>query len=87
MQLPDDLTVDLVQLRDDLGAALQTSAPLVLDARAVRRVSTSALTLLLAATRDARERGLAVSWVSVPEVLREPARHLGLAEALQLPAA
>ena len=53
----------------------------------MRRVSTSALTLLLAATRDARERGLAVSWVSVPEVLREPARHLGLAEALQLPAA
>ena len=51
MQLPDDLTVDLVQLRDDLGAALQTSAPLVLDARAVRRVSTSALTLLLAATQ------------------------------------
>ena len=86
MQLPDDLTVDLVRLRDDLGAALQTSAPLVLDASAVRRVSTSALTLLLAATRDARERGLLVSWVSVPEALREPAQHLGLAQALQLPA-
>lgn len=58
-----------------------------LDGRAVERVDTAALQLLTLFRREALSRGRAVSWRGASPTLREAADTLGLARALDLPAA
>jgi ABC-type transporter Mla MlaB component len=73
-------------LLGDLLGALDAPAT-QLDGRAVERVDTAALQLLTLFRREALSRGCAVSWRGASAVLCEAADTLGLAGALDLPAA
>ncbi|MDI3262121.1 STAS domain-containing protein [Aerosticca soli] len=69
----------------ELVQALDAPAT-VLDGRAVERVDTAALQLLLLFRREAAARRHAVRWLGASQVLRDAAGVLGLAQALDLPA-
>lgn len=69
-------------LHGELGRALKSAAPLVLDAGRVERVDTAALQLLAAFFRAADAAGLTVRWQCVSPPLREATELLGLAEML-----
>ena len=70
----------------DLLGALDAPATQI-DGRAVERVDTAALQLLTLFRREALSRGCEVSWRGASATLCEAADTLGLARALDLPAA
>lgn len=65
-------------------SALQTPEPLEIDARAVRKIHTAALQVLLSLMAEARLQGLPVRWRNPSPALMEGARLLGLADSLGL---
>jgi phospholipid transport system transporter-binding protein len=73
-------------LLGDLLGALDAPATQI-DGRAVERVDTAALQLLTLFRREALSRGCAVSWRGASPTLCQAADTLGLAGALDLPAA
>ena len=74
-------------LRQQLLGALQTSEPLEIDGRAVRRIHAAALQAFLSLVVEARSRDLPVRWRDPSPTLVESARLLGLAGELGLSAA
>lgn len=73
-------------LHRTLKKALESGAPVSLQAHQVERADTAALQLLAAFIREARSRGITVSWNEPSAVLRRSAHLLGLAQALEMPA-
>jgi ABC-type transporter Mla MlaB component len=69
------------QLREAAGGQ-----PAQLDARAVERVDSAVLQLLVAFRRAAVAAGGAVTWLGASETLHEAASLLGLSNELDLPA-
>lgn len=74
-----DVKAELIDAFDAPGTQL--------DGAGVERVDTAALQLLVAFRREATARGQAPAWLGVSDVMREAAGVLGLAQALELPAA
>jgi ABC-type transporter Mla MlaB component len=86
VMLPADCRLaSLDGLAAELRGALDASAA-VLDGRAVERVDTAALQLLLAFRRELSGRGHVVSWLGASSPLNDAAGLLGLARELDLPA-
>ncbi len=85
LRLPSSLDLTRADaLQGDLLARTGRAAPLVIDGRAVERVSTPCLQLLVAAAAGARAHGLAFELMAASDVLDGAARELGLAAALGL---
>lgn len=70
-------------LHGTLTAALDATAPILLDGAQVQRLDTAVLQLLHAFVRSAHRRGLSVEWQAYSEPLAEGARLVGLALAVQ----
>jgi anti-anti-sigma regulatory factor len=85
IDVPDDATEGLLELRDALTVELRDSDQLVLNAGGVRRVSTASLQILLGAIRAAEQRGMPTRWEAASPALIEAAACLGLGAALKLP--
>lgn len=82
---PDSLdTANVSRLYGQLQGALVSGKPVVLDASAVRRVSTAAIQLFCAFFDEAEEREVAVTWKDPSPALLDAARLLGLSAALGL---
>jgi phospholipid transport system transporter-binding protein len=73
-------------LKAELQGALGAAA-IVLDGRAVERIDTAALQLLVLFQRELAARGNALRWSGTSEALDEAAALLGLTQMVQLPAA
>lgn len=73
-------------LKEDLLGVLAADA-ITLDGRAVERIDTAALQLLLVFQRELDARGGKLGWRGTSNALDEAAGLLGLAQILKLPAA
>jgi ABC-type transporter Mla MlaB component len=74
-----------VELHGILSSALEAGLPVSIDSAEVQRVDTAVLQLLIAFSREAKERGLALSWKEVGASLRDSANFLDLSRFLELP--
>lgn len=84
--LPADFRLaDVAAVKAQLIAAFDAKA-VQLDAAGVERVDTAALQLLVAFRREAVARGIPPVWQGVSATVRDAAKLLGLAQALELPA-
>jgi len=74
-------------LKAALARRLEDAGMVTLDARALLRIDTAALQLLLAFVRDRRSAGRPTEWRGHAPALDAAAAQLGLADLLGLPAA
>jgi len=77
---------DAVSLKNFLGAVVETSDRVVLDAASVERVDTATMQLLCAFVRERAANNRSVAWHGVSTALSEAARLLGVQSLLGLPA-
>ena len=80
-----DITV-AEKFRTTLLEALNHSKSIELKAEKIERADTSALQVLCAFFKDAKAKGIKVSWVNPTHALIESAKLLGLISALELQA-
>jgi len=85
VELPRELIIARVaDLKRDIGVLLDTSTQIVVDASGVEDADTAGLQLLLAFTREARSRSIALRWRLGGPALITAARRLGLETELGL---
>jgi anti-anti-sigma regulatory factor len=85
--LPASCTLkEAASVKAALLQGLEVTGDVELDARALERIDTSGVQLLVAFTRDMREAGRTVTWVGITDELARAARQLGLTVSLGLAA-
>ncbi len=77
--LPSDLDLPMAQpLLDSLRAGFASSTGVTVQADAVERISAACVQVLVAAARDAADRGAAFAVAAPSEVLTDACEDLGL---------
>jgi anti-anti-sigma regulatory factor len=76
--------VDAQTLHEKLSTVLACATPVVLDGSRVERLDAAAMQVLACFCRAARERGLAISWLSPSSGLQQAAQWLGLESILEM---
>lgn len=71
-----------VELKKQLEKLFRRKPPFELDGSAIERVDTAALQVLLAFSRESRDRDVALEWSGVSDSLRSASTLLGLAHEL-----
>jgi anti-anti-sigma regulatory factor len=79
LSLPSSCTVrESAALKVELLTLFDSDANVTLDIRAVERVDTAVLQLLLSFVRDRAQVGRVTNWVGLPECINEAVAVLGL---------
>jgi phospholipid transport system transporter-binding protein len=87
MQLPGRLTIETAAAMFSKGLQLtDTTHELIIDFAAVKEVDSSAVSLMLVWLRAAQNKKVKLSFVNVPDNLRNLANLYGVGETLSLPA-
>ena len=71
-------------LYDALKILLNEATQVVIDAKAVKRLDTAAMQLILCWYRESRKKNITVSWQNTGGVFENSARLLGLTKELYL---
>jgi len=73
--------------RDKLLEILSVAPDVVFEAESVEKIDTAGLQVLVAFMKDARVKGLSVTWSNPSDVLCRAAMLTGFADVLELPTA
>jgi anti-anti-sigma regulatory factor len=83
LALPSSCTVrESAALKAELLTVFDSQSTVTLDMRAVERVDTSVLQLLLSFVRDRLQQGRVTKWMGLPDCVNEAVGVLGLSSLL-----